>query len=65
MKTTPTLRERNPAEQGDTVRENWSGIEGTVMELDEDRVLVQWPARALWSRQDWLVVMRRRATPPQ
>jgi len=57
----PPLLERKPVEPGDTVRENWSGIQGSVLELDGDRVLVQWPARALWSRQDWLVLTRRNA----
>jgi hypothetical protein len=44
---------------GNTVRENWSGITGLVIQIDGSMALVQWPAKAKWVRIDFLVVSEK------
>ncbi|SKY96742.1 Uncharacterised protein [Mycobacteroides abscessus subsp. bolletii] len=42
---------------GDMVRENWSGFPGTVVEIEQDEAIVQYPngGRQLRSRLQWMV----------
>ncbi|SIK15259.1 Uncharacterised protein [Mycobacteroides abscessus subsp. abscessus] len=46
-----------PISLGDMVRENWSGFPGTVVGIEQDEAIVQYPngGRRLRSRLEWLV----------
>ncbi|WP_165618486.1 hypothetical protein [Mycobacteroides chelonae] len=46
-----------PISVGDMVRENWSGFPGTVMGIEKDEAIVQYPngGRTLRSRLECLV----------
>lgn len=45
----------------DVVRENWSGVPGTVVAIDGDEAIVRYPSgRHLRSRLEWLVPVRSR-----
>lgn len=60
--TTQTLRDlMDPnIDIGDPVRENWSGIVGTVVDIADSQATVQYPARRLTTPVAWLVPAKPR-----